>query len=74
MKKLVKNILKTKYRVINVSEENWKIIRSFYLDKLKNNERIKILEEKEEIIKPKKEVKELAKAISMFGDEIIEIK
>ncbi|NLD79308.1 MAG: DNA polymerase III subunit gamma/tau [Mollicutes bacterium] len=74
IEKLVKNILKTKYRVINVSEENWKIIRSFYLDKLKNNERIKILEEKEEIIKPKKEVKELAKAISMFGDEIIEIK
>ncbi len=74
VEKLVKNILKAKYRIINISEENWKIIRNFYLEKIKNKEPIELLEEKEIIAKPKKEVKELAKAISMFGNEIIEIK
>lgn len=79
IEKLIENMFGKKYRIINISDEDWKKIRPHYIKIVKEKKQIEILDEidEEEIKKPvkrKKKSKEIEEAINIFGEDLIEIK
>ncbi|MFA5407544.1 MAG: DNA polymerase III subunit gamma/tau [Bacilli bacterium] len=76
--KLIEQIFGAKYKIVNISDDNWMDIRPYYVKKMKESKKITILPEIEvknkDNIKPRKKSKEIEEAINMFGEDLIEIK
>ncbi|MDD2496204.1 MAG: hypothetical protein PHE29_13565, partial [Tissierellia bacterium] len=75
---LINNMMGTKYKVVNITDENWSEIRPYYIKLMKDKKKIDILPEisitiSKKNLRAKKRSKEMEDAITMFGEEIVEI-
>ncbi len=72
IEKLLKEILNSKYKVIAITDEEWKKIKKDYIKNIKNGIKYKLQSEPEAAKKSKKKSETFAEQI--FGEESIDIK
>lgn len=70
---LIKKILDIKYKLVAITEEEWKKERPHYLEMKKNNKVIELMEEKEEVKKEKVNSNDSNDYVDLFGIDLIEM-
>ncbi len=70
---LIKKILDIKYKLVAITEEEWKKERPHYLELKKNNKVIELIEEKEEIKTDKVNSNDSNDYVDLFGIDLIEM-
>ena len=70
---LLNKILNVKYKVVAITEEEWKKERPHYLELKKQNKVIELIEEKEEIKEVKKDLSNANDYVDLFGIDLIEM-
>lgn len=76
---LINNIAGNKFKIVNITDNNWLEVRPYYVKLMKDKIKIDIFPEidnkaSNKNIKYKKKSKEIEDAINMFGEDLIEIK
>ena len=69
---LLSKLLNTNYKVVAITEDEWKIERPKYIE-LKKQNKLEIIEEKVEEITSNTNKEEVNNLIDMFGSELVEM-
>ncbi|MFA5602311.1 MAG: DNA polymerase III subunit gamma/tau [Bacilli bacterium] len=79
--KMLNKLLKEKFKIIAISDEEWKEVKKKYVEKIKNKQKYDLLDENIDICKDiyiknksSKQKKVVKDAIDLFGENIIEIR
>ena len=70
---LIEKMLGTKYKLVAITEEEWKKERPHYLELKRQNKVIELMEEKEEIKKEKSNSNDSNNYVDLFGIDLIEM-